>query len=166
MTSHQLINQDSGNVEIYTPTFIVEAARKTMGGIDLDPASCEAANKFVKAASFFSKESNGLESQWFGRVWMNHPFSRKWNSYWINKLVSEYESGRVKEACCICFASTSEAWFQPLYKYPQCWLSPRTNYMLPDGTIYKGVSKGSCVTYFGKNIDAFKLNFSPLGAVK
>lgn len=44
MNSAQLINQDSGDVEYYTPAQIVEAARVVLGGIDLDPASSEAVN--------------------------------------------------------------------------------------------------------------------------
>jgi hypothetical protein len=164
MKAHQLVNQNSGNVEIYTPGFIIEAARATMGGIDLDPASSERANETVKADAFFS--SGALEKQWAGRVWMNHPFSRSYNAAWITKLVQSYESGPVDEACCICFASTSEKWFRPLLGYPQCFLSPRTNYLLPDGSIYRGVTKGSVVTYFGRSVIRFYHNFKILGVVK
>lgn len=35
MNAAQLINQTSGRVEWYTPTLIVEAARRVMGAIDL-----------------------------------------------------------------------------------------------------------------------------------
>lgn len=42
MKAHRLINQDSGDVEYYTPTEITEAARRVMGGIDLDPFSSAA----------------------------------------------------------------------------------------------------------------------------
>ena len=47
--AHQLVNQDSGDTEYYTPGFIVEAARRVMGGIDLDPFSSAAANVLVQA---------------------------------------------------------------------------------------------------------------------
>lgn len=168
MNSAQLINQSSGEVEFYTPPKIIEAARLTMGSIDLDPASSAVANKTVKAAIFFSKEDGEetFRGHWFSNVWMNHPFGRGVNERWINKLVGEYEAGRVTQACCICFASTSEGWFRPLLKRPQCFLVPRTNYLLPDGTVYRGVTKGSVVTYFGPNVDRFAEAFKHLGEVK
>ena len=46
---------DSGNTEWYAPNDIIEAARSAMGSIDLDPFSCEIANRAVKAGNFFQK---------------------------------------------------------------------------------------------------------------
>lgn len=166
MNASQLINQTSGEVEFYTPAKIIEATRETMGRIDLDPASSAKANENVKANTFFTKEDDGLSAQWWGHIWMNHPFGRGVNELWINKLVSEFESGRTEQACCITFASTSEGWFRPLLKRPQCFLVPRTNYLLPDGTVYRGVTKGSVVTYFGSNVQRFAECFKHLGEVK
>jgi len=160
----QLVNQDSGNYEYYSPPEIIEAVRVVMGGIDLDPASSVKANQIVKATNFFF--DNGLVRPWLGNVWMNHPFSRVNNPLWVNKLVSEYKIGNIYQACCITYAATSEKWFQPLFEYPQCFLSPRTNYYLPDGTKKRGVTKGSVVTYMGANNDWFKECFSRFGVVK
>ena len=87
MNPAQLINQDSGDTEYYTPIEIVEAARAVMGGIDLDPASSETANKQIKAARIFTVETNGLIQEWHGRIWLNPPFSREGNPLWINKLM-------------------------------------------------------------------------------
>lgn len=166
MNAAQLINQDSGDFEYYTPIEIVDAAREVMGSIDLDPASSWDANAIVRADDYFDTAVDGLSTTWKGRVWMNHPFSKKGNPLWVNKLLEEYESGRVSQACCITFAATSEKWAQPLMHRPQCFLSPRTNYYLPDGTKKKGVSKGSMVTYLGGNVGKFREVFSQFGVVK
>jgi hypothetical protein len=155
LNNSQLINQDSGNFEYYTPIEIVNAAREVMGSIDLDPFSSEEANRKIKAAVYFSKEIDGLSKCWFGSVWMNHPFSRKMNNKCIVRLMEEYFHQNINQACCITFAATSEKWFNPLMDFPQCFLSPRTNYYLPDGTKKRGVTKGSVVTYLGKNVDKF-----------
>ncbi len=93
MNAAQLINQDSGNQEYYTPVEIVDAAARTMGYIDLDPASSGAANKTVRAARFFTSEDDGLSRSWEGRIWLNHPFGRKENPLWIGKRLA-YGSAR------------------------------------------------------------------------
>lgn len=166
MNNAQLINQTSGEVEYYTPQPIIEAARLTLGRIDLDPASSVVANARVRAAHIFTATKDGLRQEWFGRVWMNHPFGRTTNLPWIKKLTESYRQHHIEAACCITFACTSEKWFRPLMEFPQCFLSPRTNYILPDGSIKKGVTKGSVVTYFGADLEAFRRNFEHLGVVK
>ena len=153
MNNAQLINQDSGDYEYYTPIEIVEAARIVMGSIDLDPFSSHEANKNIKAVKYYS--DNGLIGAWKGNIWMNHPFSRVMNPLCINKLITEYVKKNLKQSCNITFAATPEKWFQPLLEFPQCYLSPRTNYYLPDGTLKRGVTKGSVVTYLGDNVDTF-----------
>lgn len=133
-----------------------------------------------------------LERQWNGNVWMNHPFgvlerackpgcSKKvcqrrghhlgadipGNVEWVTHVINEYESGRVSQACILTFASTSEAWFKPLKKYPICFLDGRTNYLDPETLLeVNGVTKGSCVTYLGTRLMRFEKVFSAFGEVK
>lgn len=168
MNAAQQINQTSGAVEYYTPPHILAAARKALGveQFDLDPFSSSEANKRVLARNFFTAETDGFKQRWFGSVWMNHPFSAELNPRAIQKLEDEYTFGDVLEACCITYACTSERWFQPLLHRPQCFLHPRTNYYLPDGTVKKGVTKGSVVTYYGDDTLRFRDAFRGLGAVK
>jgi hypothetical protein len=66
----------SNSVEHYTPARYIESARKVLETIDLDPASCEEANKTVCALKFYDAQSNGLKNQWRGRVWLNLTASR------------------------------------------------------------------------------------------
>jgi hypothetical protein len=165
--SHQLINQDSGAVEYYTPQEIIEAARRVMGQIELDPFSSDVGNLRVRAARYFTPKENGLAQPWITPAfWMNHPFGRTTNAPCICKAEREYTEGRATEGCCITYAATSEVWFQPLLRRPQCYLSPRTNYYMPDGSLKMGVTKGSVVTYFGRNIEAFAREFNAFGAIK
>lgn len=191
MQSHQLINQTSGQVEYYTPQAIIEAARAVMGEIDMDPASSRAANARVKARDFFDEGMDGMLTPWGSqnhpnRVWLNHPFGKAeppcpqgcdknhfhhkneyyGNRRWIQKLMDEYAGGRVCEAMCITYACTSEKWFQPLLEYPQCFINARTNYVLPDGTVKKGVTKGSVITYLGRRPEEFNRAFRQFGKIK
>jgi ParB family chromosome partitioning protein len=168
-SNHQLCNQDSGNSEWFTPPHIIEAAREVMGSIDLDPASCRAANEIVKAKTYYSLENgdNGLELPWFGNVWLNHPFSRQGNYDWIERLIRSYTNLSFNQSCNICYAATSEEWFRPLLSRPQCFLRGRTAYI--DSRTMKpqrDVPKGSVVTYHGTNLSAFVAVFSKLGTVK
>lgn len=189
MESHQLINSTSMDVEYFSPTEILDAARVVLGGIDLDPASCSSANEIVRARSFLTHEDNAMHEalHWHAMsLWLNFPFGRKedacaagceknhvhhaypfhGNQAWVSKLIRQFNMGHFNEACCLCYASTSEKWFKPLLAYPQCFLYGRTNYLLPDGTVKKGVTKGSVVNYLGPNINKFAQSFKHLGAVK
>ena len=59
----------------YTPTYIVEMARRVLGAIDLDVASCGAAQSVVQAARWYGKADNGLVQPWYGRWRCNPPYS-------------------------------------------------------------------------------------------
>lgn len=162
--SHELINQDSGNQEWYTPSEIIHAARKCLGRIQLDPFSCEKANETVRANFYMTKEQDGWSSDWFGKVFVNHPFSRENNKRIAAKVIKEHNKGA--EIVMITFAATSEAWFKPLLDYPQCFLHGRTNYYDQNGNKVRGVTKGSVITYLGNDVKSFYEAFKHLGTIK
>ena len=76
-----------GDPEWYTPPEIVGLARSAMGGIDLDPASNEWAQGWIKAATWYGEEQDGLAQEWAGRVWMNPPYSRGRIAKFVDKLL-------------------------------------------------------------------------------
>ena len=76
-----------------------------MGSIDLDPASCAAANEVVKASLWYDEEQNGLVQPWFGNVWLNPPFSNPLCRLFMEKLPEEYYAGRITQAVAIVNAS-------------------------------------------------------------
>lgn len=59
--------------ERFTPPYLVEAARRVLGGIDLDPASCAKANTVIKADQYFTRDDNALTQNWRGKVFLNPP---------------------------------------------------------------------------------------------
>lgn len=81
--------------EWYTPLPFIEAARRVMGAIDLDPASHDDCRLHVGAARHFTKEDDGLAQPWEGRIFLNPPGGKDANGkslmpqFWL-KLLFEY----------------------------------------------------------------------------
>lgn len=93
----------SGSAEWYSPPELVEPARQVFGGFDLDPASCEEANRCVRATRIFTVADDGLIRPWDvegrpSRVWLNPPSKQGEESaaeWWV-WLAREFVEGRVR----------------------------------------------------------------------
>lgn len=151
--------------EWYTPAEYLDAARTVMGDIDLDPASCAAAQKVVGAAQFFTKEDDGLAQEWRGRIWLNPPYSTALAPRFIDKLCAEYDAGRLDEAVVLVNNATDTAWFHNLLgRFPACFLRKRVPFWRP-GHSGGGARQGQVIFYLGPKVGAFWRVFSPLGVV-
>ena len=161
------VTRNTGNNEWYTPDWIVEAARKTMGGIDLDPASCDEANQnHVRASEYFTKEDNGLERDWFGRVYMNPPYSGGVLPSFVAKLSEELSSLRVSEAIVLVNNGTETKWCQDLFLICSavCFLRSRVHFYKPGGGTGPPL-QGQALFYFGNHRERFAENFSNHGFI-
>lgn len=121
MTSPAALHS-SGSSEHFTPGEVTAAACTTMGRIDLDPFSCPAANKVVRASMIYTPQDDGFSLPWGDEadpqaVFCNppsHKVKRKperapkdlskpaqIHAWWM--LLDEYEAGRVEQAIFLCF---------------------------------------------------------------
>ena len=99
--------------EWHSPAEVVEAARTTMGGIDLDPASCEMANQIVRATTFYAAREDGLARPWFGRVWLNPPYSAKAPKF-VQKFTDSFAAGSVEQGVLLLGTHhLTTDWFDP-----------------------------------------------------
>ena len=151
--------------EWFTPKEYVDAARKVMGRISLDPASNAAAQEVVMADRYYSKSENGLEMPWFGHVWLNPPYSVPAINKFIAKLVDEYESGNVQSAIVLTNNSSDTSWFHSLIsRYPACFTKGRIRFWRPDHKAF-GTRQGQTIFYLGKDANRFSEVFSQFGHI-
>lgn len=153
---------NSGNNEWYTPKEIIETARDMMGGIDVDPASSEVANKVVKAECFYTVEDDGLSKKWFGNVWLNPPYASDLIGKFADKLVSEFEN--YSQAVVLVNNATETEWFNKIVGIGSavCFPRGRVKFYKPDGSTGAPL-QGQAIIYIGDCPDKFIRRFSVIG---
>ena len=106
------------SIEWYTPKYIIKIVERALGGrITLDPASCEEANREIKAKRWYGAEDNGLTQSWKSkRLWLNPPFTPALLKEFTDKLVRDLQSKEVKRAAFIMNNNTETRVFQRLVK--------------------------------------------------
>lgn len=144
----------------------LKGARTVLGGIDLDPASCEAANKIIRAKTFWSKADDGLTRDWFGRVWLNGPFSYPLVEQFTVKAIDQYDHKKTKATIILTNNATDADWCQFLLKrFPVCFPSGRVPFWREGREGTGGARQGQAFTYLGPYTDLFVKTFAPLGTV-
>jgi len=192
--SSRQARHSAASMEHYTPTEINEAARRLMGAIDLDPASCARANKYVQATKIWTKRDDGLKRPWSGRLFINPPGGvsvsdpatgkRKQiapslvRPFW-ERLASEYLAGRVEQAIWIGFSLeqlqslqlSADGGLSPL-DVPLCFPRRRIRFLLPNGQPNPRPTHANYIAFLpprdapGVAIKEFAALFAPFGAVR
>jgi len=160
----QLIQQSDEN-DWHTPRRYIDAARRVLGSIDLDPASSPAANATVGAAEIFTESDNGLSREWKGRIWLNPPYGRKAGDFTL-RLCELYQSGSVSAAVLLVNAHcTDTGWFQPLWAHTLCFTDHRIDFDGGGRSKKSTSTHGSVFAYLGPDAAAFATEFAVFGAV-
>lgn len=157
------VAHNSGENEWYTPAAYVEAARRVMGGIDLDPASTAEANAVVKASRFYTMDDDGLEQEWAGRVFLNPPYATGLVDRFTRKLI---DSQNVMQAVVLSNNATETRWFQDLAQAATalCFPRGRIRYWSVGRDSLSGL-QGQVFIYLGDNHGRFLEEFGAFGFV-
>ena len=133
------------------------------GEISLDPASCAEAQKRVKAKAFFDEYSDGLAREWHGRVFLNPPYSTPLIRAFVDKLITEFKSGRVSSAILLANDQTDANWFQKAATAASVFGFPykRLNFYSPDRDSSNQLCN-SALFYFGDAPARFQAAFSDM----
>lgn len=160
------LNSFSGDNEWYTPARYIDMAREVMGAIDTDPASNPTAQRTVGAATYYTVDDNGLDKDWHGRVWMNPPYSNPDVQQFSEKVIAEYQSGRVTEAIVLTNNSADTGWHRALQDAcaRMCTTTGRIRFESPTRR-GNSPAMGQSFFYFGDKPEKFKEVFSAIGNV-
>ena len=157
MTSHlrgKMRPNYKPNDEVYTPPHIFEALKLEF---DLDVCGPVGGLSWIPAKRTFSIEDDGLAQQWYGRVWMNPPYSapKEWVAKWLAH----------KNGLMIAPLSKSN-WFADLWNSEAVVMnmSVRHKFVKPDGSNYSMAFPAGLWAIGETNITALKM--SGLGVIR
>lgn len=160
----------------------IEKVRAAMGSIDLDPASNDIAQEYIKAARYYTIETNGLNKPWYGNVYCNPPYSKGKIDDFTKKILDEWNYSRSmipmprpRQMIILVNSQTDTAWYQLLMRACTVALLVRKRikfWKIFDGkawpkwesTTVKGKIGNSprflnTLFYFGDNINSFLKTF-------
>ncbi len=150
-------------VDWYTPPDIIERARAVLGAIDLDPASSDVAQQWIKATVYYTAETP-IQQPWSGRVWLNPPFDD--TPAWVDRLDGEYMQGDVTTAVLLVNSAPGYVWWEDLWRrWPVCMLRERLCFCRADGTPGGQAKKGTTIAYYGEDVQRFITGFRDLGRI-
>ena len=135
----------------YTPTYLINAAKEVMGGIDTDPCSSLVGQNRIKAGVYYDMRTNGLEQDWHGRIYMNSTYGSL--NEFVTKLSVELNKENVTEYVIHTpTRETWEPWFHALLKMSDvvCFLDSKVKWH----PAWKGFEKEYAV--LGFNCDTFE----------
>jgi hypothetical protein len=158
------VAQNTGHPEWYTPAAYVEAARRVLGDIDLDPASSPAAQRTVKATRYFTAKDDGLVRRWQGRVFLNPPYNAGLVDQFVTKLCDHHAAGDVPAAVLLVNNATETEWFQRAAAAAAvCFPDGRIKFLDDAGNARGAPLQGQAIVYLGAAASEFLETFNAFG---
>jgi DNA N-6-adenine-methyltransferase (Dam) len=170
--------------ERYTPLPLIESAERVLGSIELDPASCEAANSNVGAERYYTIADDSLSKLWQAKtVFLNPPGSvvngRSQTAAFWDKLYRSFLCKSVSEAIFIGFNSQIISKCPTMFNFPICFThreatSPLVNgqgrfcYLDKNMNVLGQPTQSSIFVYLSWNldkVDLFRDEFTQYGRV-
>lgn len=159
------------SIEYYTPPKYIESVKKVLGAIDLDPATDLYPQQWIKARFFYVEKDDGLTKPWFGRVFVNPPYSMRNGKsnqmLWSQKLYESWISGEVSEAILLVKAALGYNWFEFLFEhFPVCFTRERISFLTKEKEM-PAAKQANAFFYFFRNYDfsSFREEFEQYGRV-
>lgn len=149
---------DRGNhnaIWLTPPEFI-----SILGPFDLDPCAAPSPRPWPTSRRHIELPENGLQCEWFGRVWLNPPFESEIRPLFMEKM-AEHQNGIML----IPAAVETAAFEKFVWKRASSilFLNKRPNFHFPDGRkSTKNSGAPMCLVGYGQFNDAM-LSFSRLG---
>lgn len=140
---------DKATDEWYTPKEIIHS----LGEFDLDP--CAPVSPLWQTAKFmFDKNDDGLSKEWFGRVWLNPPYSRPLIERFVRRM-ADHNNG-----VALLFNRCDNTMFHDII-FPTAkamkFLRKRIRFYRPDGTQGCSPGCGSVLVAWGEeNAEAIR----------
>ena len=110
--------------DYWTPKWLFDALGITF---DLDVACPPSGPPHKRAHAFYTQETDGLASDWYGNVWMNPPFSK--TTPWVHKFM-EHRYG----ICLVPFARS--AWANKLWDDAEAVIMLPSTFKFDQGSIF------------------------------
>ena len=153
----------TGRVEYNTPPGVIERARRVLGEIDLDPASNEEAQSYIRARSYYTIHDDGLAHTWAGNVWLNPPYASGLVEAFIGKVLDE---PLVDQALVLVNNATDTRWARRLCPRATaiCFTKRLSFTIAGEARPMSGNPRGQMVVALGDiDVDAFVREFDDLG---
>ena len=141
--------QASTSDDYWTPKWIFDALNIEF---DLDVACPPDGPAHTPAKAYYTQETDGLLSPWYGNVWMNPPYSK--TTPWVHKFI-EHGNG----ICLVPFARS--AWANKLWDDCEAVLMLPSTFKFDQGSIF---IQTMLAAYGETNVNALKA--SGLGRVR
>lgn len=110
-----------------TPKSLFEYWNELYGPFTCDPATTP--ENPLGTPVFYTKQNNGLEKPWLGKIYCNPPYGRGIKD-WVKKACEEVACGHAERVVMLLPARTDTAWFHDLiYRCPYQGVDARVKFL-------------------------------------